>query len=211
MIGNIPPLNVAYQCNTLNILDLDRFKMEINFDSDDNSPPLEGCPQGGVAQPSSPILGSQGGVAQPSDTNDIVTYIHNIPIKRHFFTALHHNPELSQLAREKRKAGILSEVLFWQQVHRGKFHHIDFDRQRIIGSYIVDFYVKTLGLVIEIDGESHLDKMEYDAKRQKYLESAGLRVYRINDGDVKNNLDWVLQKLENYIVDEYGEKGAMVK
>ena len=205
------------------------------IDLDDHSPPLEGCPQGGVAHPVSPMLSPQGGVAHPvspmlgpqggvahpvspmlgpqggvahsPDSNDIITYIHHIPIKRHFVTTLHHNPELSQLAREKRKAGILSEVLFWQQVHLGKFHHIDFDRQRIIGSYIVDFYVKTLGLVIEIDGESHIDRMEYDAKRQKYLESAGLRVYRINDGDVKNDLDRVLQKLENYIVGEYEEKG----
>jgi len=124
---------------------------------------------------------------------------------------LHHNPELSQLAIEKRKAGIFSEVLFWQQVHQGKFHHIDFDRQRIIGSYIVDFYIKTLGLVVEIDGESHIDKMEYDAKRQKYLESAGLRIYRINDGDVKNNLDKVMQELANFIVAEYGEKGMVGK
>ncbi|MBP1163359.1 very-short-patch-repair endonuclease [Chryseobacterium sp. PvR013] len=39
-----------------------------------------------------------------------------------------------------------------------KFHTIDFDRQRIIGNYIVDFYVKTLGLIIEIDGSSHDEK-----------------------------------------------------
>lgn len=69
------------------------------------------------------------------------------------------------LAREKRKAGILPEVLFWQQVHKKKFYAIDFDRQRIIGDYIVDFYVKALGLVVEIDGSSHDHKQEYDAKR----------------------------------------------
>ena len=39
-----------------------------------------------------------------------------------------------------RKAGVLSEVIFWLQVHKGMFWKIDFDRQRIIGNYIVDFY-----------------------------------------------------------------------
>jgi len=100
----------------------------------------------------------------------------------------------------------LSEVLFWQQVHKGVFHKIDFDRQRIIGNFIVDFYVKKLGLVVEIDGSSHDEKQEYDAKRQKYLEELGLRVYRITDFDVKNNLDIVMLELENYIVREYSEK-----
>lgn len=47
------------------------------------------------------------------------------------------------------------------------FWKIDFDRQRIIGNYIVDFYVKTLGLVIEIDGSSHENKEEYDQKREE--------------------------------------------
>lgn len=108
------------------------------------------------------------------------------------------------MAKDKRKAGILSEVLFCQQVLKGHFHNIDFDRQRIIGSFIVDFYVKTLGLVVEIDGISHDDKIEYDAKRQEYLESLGLRVYRISDADVKNILGDVMSKLEFYIIQEYG-------
>ncbi|WP_317228619.1 MULTISPECIES: DUF559 domain-containing protein [Chryseobacterium] len=44
---------------------------------------------------------------------------------------------------------------------------MDFDRQRIIGNYIVDFYVKTLGLIIEIDGSSHDGKEIYDSIRQE--------------------------------------------
>ena len=160
-----------------------------------DSPPLEGRPKDGVVN-SPPSEGW-------SKTGVVLTHINNIPIKRNFVENLPHNPALNQLARDKRKAGILSEVLFWQQVHQGKFHQIDFDRQRIIGSFIVDFYVKTLGLVVEIDGSSHDDKMEYDAQRQQYLESLGLRVYRIADGDVKKNLGIVMQELEDYIVREY--------
>ncbi len=138
-------------------------------------------------------------------TKNIITHINNTPIKRNFVENLPYNPALSKLTRDKRKAGILSEVLFWQQVHKRKFHNIDFDRQRIIGNYIVDFYVKTLGLIIEIDGSSHDNKVEYDAKRQTYLESLGLKMYRISDSDVKRNLGIVMLELEQFILNEYGE------
>ena len=90
------------------------------------------------------------------------------------------------------------------QVHKRVFHKIDFDRQRIIGNYIVDFYVKTLGLVVEIDGSSHDDKIEYDRIREEFLIAQGLKVYRIQDSDVKLNLARVMQDLEEYIIKEFG-------
>ena len=96
---------------------------------------------------------------------EILTHIGDIPILKSNIPSLPFNSHLKKLLPEKRKAGILCEVLFWKQVHRRKFHGIDFDRQRIIGNYIVDFYVKSLGLVIEIDGWSHDVKKEYDEKR----------------------------------------------
>jgi len=84
------------------------------------------------------------------------------------------------------------------------FWKIDFDRQRIIGNYIVDFYVKTLGLVIEIDGSSHENKEEYDQKREDYLKSLGLKVYKISDLRVKHDLNNVMMELEKYIIEEFG-------
>ena len=106
----------------------------------------------------------------------ILTHINNLAIKRNFIEFLPYNSQLKILAREKRKAGILSEVLFWKQVRNNQFHKIDFDRQRIIGNYIVDFYIKALGLVVEIDGLSHEGKVEYDYSRQLFLESFGIQV-----------------------------------
>ena len=164
-----------------------------NLEPEENSHPPEGCPQGGV-------------VTTPQHGKIILTTINNTPIIRNFVENLPYNPALSRLTKGKRKKGILSEVLFWQQVHKRKFYKIDFDRQRIIGNYIVDFYVKTLGLIIEIDGSSHDDKVEYDAKRQLYLENLGLKMYRITDIDVKKNLGNAMSLLEAFIVREYGEK-----
>ncbi|KUJ54815.1 endonuclease domain-containing protein [Chryseobacterium aquaticum] len=135
---------------------------------------------------------------------EILTQINGIPIHKNFVENLPYNPKLKALLNEKRKAGILSEVIFWKQVRAKSFHHIDFDRQRIIGNYIVDFYVKKLGLIVEIDGWSHDVKKDYDELRQKYLESLGLKIFRVTDFDVKNNLSVVMKDLENFVVENYG-------
>ena len=83
------------------------------------------------------------------------------------------------------------------------FHNIDFDRQRIIGNYIVDFYVKTLGLVVEIDGKSHEQKEEYDHTRLSFLKDLGLQVFIIQDMDIKKNPAQVMQDLEDFIIMNY--------
>jgi len=44
------------------------------------------------------------------------------------------NPQLKERARELRKQGILSEVLFWKEVKQKKIFGLDFDRQKIIGN-----------------------------------------------------------------------------
>lgn len=134
---------------------------------------------------------------------EILTIINGVPIRRNFVENLPYNPKLKPLLHGKRKAGILSEVIFWKQVRARIFHNIDFDRQRIIGNYIVNFYVKTLGLVIEIDGWSHETKEIYDEVRQKYLESLGLKIFRITDFDVRHNLSVVMKDLEHFIIEHY--------
>ena len=117
---------------------------------------------------------------------------------------LPYNAHLKERAKEMRKAHNLPEVLFWQQVTKGGFHKIDFDRQRIIGSYIVDFYVKALGLIIEIDGSSHDNKVDYDKEREDYLISFGLKLHRITVNDILKHLPLAMIGLENFIIENYG-------
>ena len=120
-------------------------------------------------------------------------YIHNLP----------ENRELLDYARKNRKAGNMAEIAFWKQVHCKMFHGLDFDRQKVIGNYIVDFFVKKIGLVIEIDGGSHNDKEDYDAQRDNYLERLGLKVFHTTDYDVLQHVNIVLAELRKYIVDNY--------
>ena len=114
------------------------------------------------------------------------------------YKRLPYNQNLREKAKALRKAGNLCEVLIWQQVHKNKFKGYDFDRQKIIGNYIVDFYCVDCDVVIEIDGSSHNDKGEYDCKRENFLKGLGLTVIHISAGDVLNRLDDVLAMLHNH-------------
>lgn len=184
-------------------------KKSVRIECGSNSPPLEGCPQGGVVYtrpgkcPENPVLTTN----SESDTTNSskFLYINSIPIKMNPILDLACNPALKKRAKELRQAKNLPEVLFWMQVTKSRFHKIDFDRQRVIGNYIVDFYVKKLGLVIEIDGDSHIGKEDYDEEREKYLCSLGLKVYRIEAIDVLRRMDRVMQELENYLIEYYGD------
>ena len=143
-------------------------------------------------------------LGQNIEPKDILANINGTKIIKNRLNNFPQNITLKSLAKEKRQAGILSEVLFWQQVNKGGFHKIDFDRQKIIGNYIVDFYVKNLGLIIEIDGTSHDHKGQYDSEREKYFVSLGLKVYRILDWDVKRHITTVIMGLEDLIIEEFG-------
>ncbi len=97
----------------------------------------------------------------------------------------------------------MAEIVFWLQVHQNMFHGLDFDRQKVIGNYIVDFYVKRLGLVVEIDGGSHNEKEDYDVQRDRFLEGLGLRVFHTTDYDVLQHVDLALEDLRRFIVEHY--------
>jgi very-short-patch-repair endonuclease len=110
-----------------------------------------------------------------------------------------YNPDLKELARDLRKNMTLSEVLLWNQLKQKNMLGYDFDRQRPIGNYIVDFYCKELSLAIEIDGDTHIYKYEEDEIRQKALENLGIRFLRFEDIEVKKNISNVLRVIEDWI------------
>jgi len=134
---------------------------------------------------------------------EILVLVGDIAIYKNFIQNLPYNPALLGRAKKLRKAGVMSEVIFWRHVRNKSFLGIDFDRQRIIGNYIVDFYIKALGLVVEIDGSSHNEKYRYDEKRENYLTSLGLKVYRIPEPGVMHDLENTIKGLENYIIFEF--------
>jgi len=53
-----------------------------------------------------------------------------------------YNPHLKKFARKLRKDMTFGEVLLWNELKEDKLWGFDFDRQRCIDNYIVDFYCK---------------------------------------------------------------------
>jgi very-short-patch-repair endonuclease len=128
---------------------------------------------------------SEEGILYPSGRREIIEY------ERY----------LKELARKLRQNMTLGEVLLWQRLKRKQIRGYDFDRQRPIDQYIVDFYCKDLKLAIEIDGSSHDGEAAKvnDEIRQERLESLGVRFLRFTDADVKRNMEMVVGSIELWI------------
>lgn len=113
---------------------------------------------------------------------------------------LPYNPNLKPLARKLRKDMTLSEVLLWQKIRKEGLG-AEFHRQVPIDNFIVDFYCHELMLAIEVDGSTHnFDEVyEKDVVRQQKLERMGVNFIRIEDLDVKKDMNNVLNELKSKI------------
>ena len=103
---------------------------------------------------------------------------------------------LKQRRRDLRQNQTKAETKLWYAI-KNKGLGYKFRRQYSISRCIVDFYCHELKLIIEIDGSTHTDEkwLNYDNRRQKFLESHGFKVVRYTDEQVKHNLDGVLTHL----------------
>lgn len=104
-----------------------------------------------------------------------------------------YNPKLKEFARKLRNDSTFTEIMLWNYLKGKQVRGYDFDRQRPIDNYIVDFYCKDLQLAIEIDGESHYGNPERDKKKDKRLNEPGVTVLRFDDMEVRYQLDKVLE------------------
>lgn len=78
---------------------------------------------------------------------------------------------------------------------------ITIQRQKVIGQYIIDFYIAAVKLVIEIDGSQHFDsdKIEKDLLRDKYLNSLGLVVKRYANNEINQDFENVCSDIYQFI------------
>ncbi|MEM8945501.1 MAG: endonuclease domain-containing protein [Planctomycetota bacterium] len=89
------------------------------------------------------------------------------------------------------------EQLLWSKLRARQLGGIKFRRQHPIEPYIVDFYCATAKLAIELDGRSHDDTQLYDQDRETIIRREGVRVLRIANDDILQNLDGVLELIAN--------------
>jgi len=89
-----------------------------------------------------------------------------------------------------------AERRLWACLRANRLHGFHFRRQQIIDGFIVDFYCDAAGLVVEVDGPVHDQHTAYDAERDRILAARGLRVLRVRNCDVMQDLAKVLERIE---------------
>ncbi len=98
-----------------------------------------------------------------------------------------HNKAIVTTARALRKNMTKEEKHLWYDFLRT--YHVRFQRQKVLGRYIADFYSAKVKLVIELDGSGHYteEAERYDAERTRFLEGSGISVLRIPNSEIQNN------------------------
>ena len=112
---------------------------------------------------------------------------------------------LNSAAKELRKNMTPGEKHLWYDFLKN--YPVQFNRQKVIGNYITDFYCKKANLVIEIDGAQHFehDNSEYDKARTDYLNSVGIEVIRFLNKDINYNFNNTCKYIDNIIKKRIGE------
>ena len=111
-----------------------------------------------------------------------------------------HNKKIFEDRRRQLKGNMTdAEKVLWNKLRRKQLKGRRFRRQHGIGNFIVDFYCASEKLIIELDGEIHLDPehMDADHKRSSTLEKYGYRVIRFHNREVFMNIGKVLDKIES--------------
>lgn len=82
-------------------------------------------------------------------------------------------------------------------------HNINYEFELKCGKYFIDFAIKDKMIALEIDGKQHLyeDRMIKDKEKDKYLENAGWKVYRIPWKSINNVLgkEYIKNEIKKFI------------
>ena len=105
-------------------------------------------------------------------------------------------PEIEKAARRLRKNLTTAEAVLWEKLRNKQLDGLRFRCQHPVGSFILDFYCPSRKLVIEIDGDIHQERTEYDSARTSKLEEYGYRVIRFSNERVMNDLQGVLDEIK---------------
>jgi very-short-patch-repair endonuclease len=104
-------------------------------------------------------------------------------------------PGTMETARLLRKNMTDSEKLLWERLKGKQVLGMRIRRQHPIDIFIVDFYCHDARLVIEIDGDIHKEKVEYDDGREAEIEKYNLKVIRFSNDEVMSDIDTVINTI----------------
>ena len=117
------------------------------------------------------------------------------------------NPDLTANAKALRQNMTPEEKHLWYDFLRT--YSARFQRQKVLGRYIADFYCAEARLVVEVDGSEH-DEPEakaYDQRRTDFLaREYGLAVLRFNDAEITRHFHEVCETIHVTVQRRLGRK-----
>ena len=104
---------------------------------------------------------------------------------------------VQEFAKKNKQHPTEAEKLLWECL-RGKNLWFKFNRQHIVGDYIVDFICIEKSLVVEVDGGYHseYEQIQKDEMRTESLRRMGFRVIRFANEDVYGRIQDVIDKIK---------------
>ena len=108
-------------------------------------------------------------------------------------------PATFQKARLLRNKMTSEELILWERLKGKQICNTRFRRQHPINKFIADFYCHAVKLVVELDGEIHLQQKEYDKERTSIIEEFGIEVIRFSNLEIIRNIDNVIVQIENRV------------
>ncbi len=112
---------------------------------------------------------------------------------------MQHNRNLTARAQELRRNMTKEEKQLWYRFLNQ--YPCRFRRQVTCGRFILDFYCAAAKLAVELDGSQHFtpEGQAYDAQRDAYLQSIGIKVLRFSNTDILQNFSGVCQSIDLHI------------
>ena len=117
-----------------------------------------------------------------------------------------YNKQLVPFAKQLRKEKTKEERHLWYDFLRS--YPVRFNRQKVMGKYILDFYCAEAKLAIELDGSQHYEdaNMVSDAERSAFLEGYGLTVIRIPNNEISKNFRGVCEFIDTAVRQSLSQK-----
>lgn len=116
-------------------------------------------------------------------------------------STLKSDAKVREIAKILRKNSSLGEIMLWKELRGKQMLGFEFQRQKPLGKYIVDFYCAALRLAIEIDGVSAGSDEQYrfDHERDATIGTTEVHFLRFQDGTVRNDMKSVLLEIRMWI------------
>nr|WP_275402085.1 DUF559 domain-containing protein [Sphingomonas aracearum] len=103
------------------------------------------------------------------------------------------NGSLAERARHMRRNPSEAEKRLWRALSNSQLRGLKFRRQHVIGRYIADFFCPAIGLIVEVDGDTH--RRERDICRDRTMTDAGFTTVRFTNAEAMGNMEGVLLRI----------------